>query len=67
MKGVTVYSEGFAIWQAPIKDELPYYEGRGNPRVWFTKCLECNDIVVVGLDTKAETLEYTREHMQECN
>ena len=65
MKGITTYSEGFSIWQAKIRDEMPSYDGGGNPILWFSKCLKCHDYVVCGLDTKQETLEYTRNHMVE--
>ena len=42
MQGVTIYQKQgmrFAVWQARILDEMPSYEGRGNPMLWW-----CEDI-----------------------
>ena len=67
MKGTTVYYENgnsFSIWQDKLKDVMNT-DGKANPVVWFSRCLDCQDYVVCGLDTKRETLEFTREHMLE--
>ena len=67
MKGITVYYEKggkFSIMQARLKDVMNT-DGRANPLVWFSICLDCQDYVVCGLSTKTETLEITRQHMKE--
>ena len=66
MKGVTVYSEGFSIQQERLKDMMNT-DSKGNPMLWWSKCLICHDYVVCGLDTKRETLEVTRQHIKECH
>ena len=69
MKGITTYYENgktsFSIWQARLRDEMPQADGRGNPMLWWTKCFICDDYVVCGLDTKKESIEFTRAHMKE--
>ena len=68
MKGVTVYYEkgrtAFSIWQDKLNNVMST-DSKSNRLVWFSKCLICQDYVVCGLDTKRETLEYTRSHMEE--
>lgn len=71
MKGVTTYYENgaaaFSIWQAEIKDEMPSYDGRGNPLLWWSLCVHCRDYVACGLSTKSEAERITRDHVEACN
>jgi len=64
MKGITVYSEQFSIQQERLHDMMAS-DSKGNPMLWFGKCLICQDFIVCGLDTKTETLSVMRDHMLE--
>ena len=55
-----IHGKEFAIWRNHVRDEM-YYDGRGNPIFWFAKELETQDILVCGLDTKREVLEWLED------
>lgn len=49
----------YSVLRRPLREVFPYYEGRGNPRLWFAFELETEDrdIVVCGVRTKRECVE----------
>ncbi len=51
----TINGRDYAIWRNRLQDEM-YAET--NPLVWFAKDMETHDMLVCGVKTKREALDY---------
>jgi len=51
----TINGNQYAIWRNHLQDEMV---ADTNPMLWFAKDLETHDMLVCGVKTKSEALDY---------
>ena len=56
-KGITGYYRGYFFKRCRIKDVMPYYDGRGNPLLYFAYDVT-GDFIVTGVKTQREVKEF---------
>lgn len=71
MKGIIVYhfanEANFSLQHKRLKEMIPSADiAKGNPKLWWTRCLKCGDHVACGMRTKKEAVSITRQHTKEC-
>ncbi len=54
---------GWRYERRPLMDYFPYYEGRGNPLVWFAWEPD-GEMIICGLATKRQMMAFIDEDME---
>ena len=55
----------FNVFQDRLKNQFPYTEEKVNPILWFIRDMEYDDLIITGLKTKTEALNYLYESLSE--